>query len=441
MKKINPYLTILIGFIGVILIGALLLMLPISRVDGYSANFIDELFTSVSAVCVTGLTSVKSIDTSYSFFGQIVILLLEEIGGLGFITIVMFVFSLMGLKIGISDRFLIKESMNQNSVSGMVKLVRNAVEITLIVQLIGAILGFGVFIVDNNFFDALWLSIFHSITAFNNAGFSILNESQLQYYNSNIFYVLLTTSLIFIGGIGWVVVYDLIHVRSWRKLRIHTKVVIKTSLILIIVSTVLLKLSEWNQISWLEAYYSSFNLRTAGFYIFDYNKISFLGFMIILGLMFIGGAPASTAGGIKVTTLYTLTKSISSFARGKRALTYNREISNYSITKAFVLVVFSIMVIFIGVGVISIIERFNSLASTDFSYFNKITFEVFSAFSNTGASMGITPTLHWGSKIILMFIMLFGRLGPISIIKMWSTHWNSEANNKVKYIEEKMLIG
>lgn len=441
MKKNNPYLIILLGFVAVSFVGALLLMLPISRVDGYNASFIDELFTAVSAVCVTGLTSVQSIDTSYTFFGQFVIILLEEIGGLGFITIVMFLFSLMGLKIGIADRFLIKESMNQNSASGMVKLVRSTVKITLIVQLIGAVLNFIVFIGDFNFFESLWLSIFHSITAFNNAGFSILSEAQLQYYNSNIFYVLITSILIFIGGIGFVVIYDVIHVKSWRKLRIHSKIVLKTSFVLIVVGTLIFKISEWNQITWLEAFFTSVNLRTAGFFGINYNMLSFLGYMIALAFMFIGGSPASTAGGVKVTTFYTLVKSIASFATGKRTLTYNRQISNYSITKAFVLVMFSITVIFMGVSIISIIERFNSGAEEGYGYLTKIVFEVFSAFSNTGASMGITPGLHSVSKIVIIFIMLFGRLGPISIIKMWSTRWNNESNNKIKYIEEKMLIG
>lgn len=441
-KKISPYIIIISGFLGIIILGTILLLLPFSTVEGYDLSFIDALFTSTSAVCVTGLVPVESVASVFTLFGKIVILVLIEVGGLGFITLGMFIFSLLGLKIGISDRVLIKESLNQNSLKGMVRLVRSAVIFTLLFQLFGAIINFTVFIKDYDFLDAVGVSVFHAISSFNNAGFDVfdiaVNESN---YVGNIIFNLNTSLLVIIGGIGFIVIYDFLEVKSWKKLRIHSKIVLKMTMILLIAGTLLIKFSEYSKITWLQAMFTSVNARTAGFATVDFNNFTSFTLLIVIMLFFIGASPASTGGGIKTTTFYTVVKSIASYAKGKKPVAYNRQISEYSITKAFVLIALSLLVIVFTVGVISFVERYNTLVVNDYNYFMKIVFETFSAFGTVGNSMGITKDLHWISKGLLSLLMLFGRLGPITIISLWNKTSGQSDQNKIKYLDQKMFIG
>jgi len=441
-KNTSPYIIIILGFLGIIILGTVLLLLPFATVEGYSLSFIDALFTSTSAVCVTGLVPVESVATVFTLFGKIVILALIEVGGLGFITLGMFIFSLLGLKIGISDRVLIKESMNQNSLKGMVKLVRSAVIFTLIFQFVGAIVNFTVFIKDYEFLDAVGVSIFHAISAFNNAGFDIFDIAVYESnYVGNLIFNINTSLLVIIGGIGFIVIYDLVESRSWKKLKIHSKIVLKMTLILLISGTVLIKLSEYSKITWLQAMFTSVNARTAGFATVDFNSFSSSTILVVIMLFFIGASPASTGGGIKTTTFYTVVKAIGSYAKGKKPIAYNRQISEYSITKAFVLVALSLLIIVITVGAISFIERLNTSVVNDYNYFMKIVFETFSAFGTVGNSMGITKSLHWASKGLLSLLMLFGRLGPITIISLWNHTSGQSDHNKIKYLDQKMFIG
>jgi trk system potassium uptake protein TrkH len=432
----------ILGFTLVILMGALLLMLPFATVDGYKLSFIDALFTSTSAVCITGLLSVPTITTVYTLFGKIVIVFLIEIGGLGFITIATFIFSLLGVKIGMKDRFLIKESLNQNSLKGMVRLVRMTVTVALTVQLIGAIINYIVFSQDYNFWSSVGISVFHAVSAFNNCGFDLFSGGvSLTPYRDNVLLNLNTTALIIIGGIGFIVIYDILKNKSWKHLSIHTKIVLKTSLLLIIVGTILLKIGEGNNITWLQAYFNSVSARTAGFATVNFNTFTNVSLLVMMILMFIGASPASTGGGIKTTSFYTIYKSISSFARGKDPISHNRKVASSSVMKAYVLTISAIAAIIICALVISFIETFNPNATNDAKYLVKILFETVSAFGTVGNSMGLTPSLHWLSKLILCLLMFFGRLGPITIISVWNKHWTVETYNGIKYIEEKMIIG
>ncbi|MFA5542794.1 MAG: potassium transporter TrkG, partial [Bacilli bacterium] len=185
----------------------------------------------------------------------------------------------------------------------------------------------------------------------------------------------------------------------------------------------------------------SFNARTAGFATVDFNLFSSFSILVVIMLFFIGASPASTGGGIKTTTFYTIIKSIGSYARGKKPISYNRKISEYSITKAFVLVSLSLIIIVITIGIISFIERYNGKIINDYNYFMKIVFESFSAFGTVGNSMGITKDLHWLSKWLLSMLMLFGRLGPITIISLWNSKSAQINNDKIKYLDQKMFIG
>lgn len=433
----------ILGFTAVIIIGTLLLLLPFSTVSGYKLSIIDAFFTSTSAVCVTGLLSVPTVTGVFTLFGQIVILLLIEIGGLGFVTIVIFIFTLLGLKIGIKDRFLIKESLNQNSLKGMVKLVRVTVLITLIIQFIGAILNFLVFKNYYNFWSAIGVSIFHSVSAFNNAGFDLFTEGQSMLpFKNNLLLNINTSILIILGGIGFIVIYDILKNKRWKKLSIHSKIVIKTSLGLIIAGTLLLKILQWNNITWLQAYFNSVSARTAGFSTVNFNTFSNSALLIIMILMYLGASPTSTGGGIKTTTFYTAFKYITSFALGKQTIAYNRKIAQGSVVKAFILIVFSLTFVLVVIFLINFIETFNPrVMDGQHVYFTKIVFETFSAFGTVGNSMGITVDLHWLSKLILCITMLFGRVGPITVISVWNKQWNANSKNQIDYIEERIIIG
>jgi trk system potassium uptake protein TrkH len=444
-KKASPYIIIILGFAAVILFGTILLLLPFATVPTYHLSFIDAFFTSTSAVCVTGLLSIPAVTGYYTLFGKIVILALIEVGGLGFVTVAIFIFSLLGVKIGMKDRFLIKESMNQNSLRGMVKLVKVTVMITLIIQVIGAIINFIVFRQDYSAWDAIGISIFHSISAFNNAGFDVLGSDSLRvnHYDQNLLLNLNTTALIILGGIGFIVIYDVFKKRSWKKLSIHTKIVLQTTLALIIVGTVLIKLFENDKITWLQAYFNSVSSRTAGFQTVDYNDFSNAALYVVMILMYIGASPASTAGGIKTTTFYTVLKYIVSFARGKQPITHKRRIADSSVDKAMVLVVFSIVWIVIAILMINLVERlYGNVLIDQYKYGTQIVFEVFSAFGTVGNMMGITVHLHPLSKFILCLTMFFGRLGPITIMSALNRRWNVDAEKEdIRYIEEQIIIG
>lgn len=442
-RKISPYLLIILGFLTVILLGTGLLLLPFATKSGYQLSFVDALFTATSAVCVTGLVSVESIASVFSVFGKTVIILLIEIGGLGFVTVAIFVFTLIGLKIGIQDRFLIKESLNQNSLKGMVKLVRITVFTTLIIQTIGALINFIVFRQEYPFWQALGVSFFHSISAFNNAGFDIFtNGNSMIGYQDNVLLSLNTAFLIILGGIGFIVIYDVLRKKKWKLLSIHSKIVIKTTLFLIVFGTLIVKIFEQSNVTWLQAFFSSVAARTAGFAVVDFTTFTTSSLLIIMMLMFIGASPASTGGGVKTTTFFTITKYITSFSLGKAPVVYNRHINNNSIIKAFILVVLSIVYIAIIIVLISFIERFNlGIVENNYQVFTKITFEVFSAFGTVGNSMGITANLHSLSKLLLAVTMFFGRLGPITILSSWNKHWNVDPMSKIKYVDERIIIG
>lgn len=441
-NKISPYIVIILGFIGVIFLGTMLLLLPFATKENVNLKFIDALFTATSAVCVTGLSAVPTLAGTFTLFGKIVIATLIEIGGLGFVTIVIFVFTLLGLKIGMQDRFLIKESLNQNSLKGMVRLVRFAVFVTLLIQGMGAIINFLVFKQYFSFWNAFGISIFHAISSFNNAGFDLFVEGHSLIPYQHPLLLINTALLIIIGGIGFIVINDIVTHKSWKKLSIHTKIVLFTSLGLIVFGMVILKILEWNNISWLQAFFTSVAARTAGFSVVDFNLFSSSALLIVMGLMYIGASPSSTGGGVKTTTFYTVFKYVASFSRGHSPVTFHRKIASGSVIKAFILIVFSLSFIFLAIFTISITEGVNTnIAGSSGEVLKKLVFEVFSAFGTVGNSMGITPSLSWSSKLVLCFTMFFGRLGPITIISAWNRNWNMESNKGIKYIEEKIIIG
>lgn len=411
-NKLSPYTIIILSFLSVILIGSILLILPISLNEGVKVSYVDSLFISTSNVTITGLSPINIKDT-YSLFGKIVLVVLMQIGGLSVTTIAYFIITLLGAKIGFGSRKVVLESINMDSMRGVIKVVKNIVKLALVIELIGIILFTILFLnKGETFINSLGYSVFHTVSSYTNAGIDIFGNSSLITHNKDIIFNILTMILIIIGGLGSVVIFDLIEKKSFRKLNFHSKIVLKMTTILLIVGFISFYLLESNS-SILEAMFHSVTLRTSGFYTYDYGQVKQTTVLIMLLLMFIGGAPASNAGGIKITTLYTLYKSSTSYIKDTEAVAYKRSIPSRYQHKAFMILFISLNVIVVATVSISYFEPGINLTT--------IFFEVVSAFSSTGITLNLTSSLSSTSKIILIIIMFIGRVGVItfahSIIK------------------------
>ncbi len=435
-KKLTPFLLLLSSFLILILIGTILLLLPISLKNGNSISFVDSLFISTSAVCVTGLVSTPiPVSDLFSPFGHVVLVFLMEVGGLGFVTIFMFFFSMLGKKIGISTSVLLKEALNQNSYANMLPLVKKIVLTSFTIQLFGAILNyFALLQLGFDPLNAIPYSLFHACSSFNNAGFDIFGNASLSMYKDNFLLMFSTSILIIFGGLGFVCIFDVLQKRSLKKLSLHTKIVFKATFLILVIGSLLTKFTNWDTISWSDAILQTIFARTAGFYTVDMASLRNASLMILMFIMFIGGSPSSCAGGIKTTSLYTMVKAVLSFAFGnKRTHSHYREISNESIFKAFVLAVVAFAFVLIMSTIIMIIEVNIP--------FKDVLFESVSAFATVGTSLGITPELSWGSKLLLCVLMYFGRLGPITFISLLNRHAFATSDDPVRYVEEKIIIG
>lgn len=435
-RKIHPYVIIILTFLGVILTGTLFLVLPISGMHNKSIGFVDSLFMSTSAVCVTGLGTV-TINESLSTFGKIVMALLMEIGGLSILTIAIFFFTILGAKLSVSNKFLLREALNQSSVKGVTTLVIKIVIWSTIIQFIGVVLNMFALMpyYDGNFPEALGVSIFHSIASFNNAGFDTFGDQSMIGFSSNLMLNTSTMFLIIFGGIGFIVLSDIIKKRRWRDFQLHTKIVLVTTGILIFGGAILIKLAAWTDITWLQAFFTSVTCRTAGFTTYDMSQLVNHPalYVIIIFLMFVGASPCSTGGGIKTTTLAVAVIATLYYARGKKAKVFKRKIDDMQIFKSFVLIGIAVMIVVFGTFIVCI-------AQNDLD-FMKALFEVVSAFSTTGLSMGITSSLNTFNKIFLCLIMFVGRLGPLTIIGLVNKNWMTESNEEIQYVEESVIIG
>ena len=410
IKKLSPARIIALGFISVILIGSFVLMLPVSVKEGVSLEYIDALYTATSAVCVTGLIAVDAGDT-YTFFGQLIIALLIQTGGLGVTSIGAGIIIALGRKMNIKGRTIVREAMNLNSGKGIVVFVRSIFITTLIIESVGAVLSFTVFIRDYPFGQALWISIFHSIAAFNNSGFDIFGGLRNMIpYQSDVLLNLTTCCLIFLGGIGFLVIRELwTNKFNFKKLSMHAKVVLSLSAVLIAVGTVLLKLTE--DITWLGAFFHSVSARTAGFSTYPIGEFTKAGLLALTVLMFIGASPGSTGGGIKTSTFFLLLQGIKSAATNKSEKAFHYSIPNSSFKKASVITLLALGVVVCGTYLLTAMEPDISLSDA--------LFEITSAFGTVGLSTGITPDLSVSSKLLSIIIMYIGRLGPLTVATLW----------------------
>ncbi len=439
LKRIHPYFIIILTFVTAVLIGTLFLALPISTSTGKSIGFVDALFMSTSCVCVTGL-SVVNVSAVMSVFGKIVMVILMEVGGLSFITIAVFFFVVIGGKLGVSNRFLLREALNQSSLNDIGTLVVKIIVISITIQLTGALINLIpiMHMYNNDFWKSLGVSLFHSAASFNNAGFDTFGSSSMIEYKDDIILNTTTIVMIVFGGIGFVVIDDVLRNRRWSRFSLHTKITLCTTALLILIGTLLIKLTS--DMTFLQSLFTSVTSRTAGFTTYDMSGlIDHPGtYIVIVILMTIGASSCSTGGGIKTSTFAVVMISIFYFARGRSVKAFKRKISRDQIFKAFVLVAVAVAIMIVGVFFVSINQPELSEMGFGLEY---IVFEVVSAFSTTGLSMGITPWLNVLNKLLLCLLMLLGRLGPLTVIGVVNKNWLASSKENIQYVEENVIVG
>ena len=450
MKRIRFTTTqiILLSFLLVILIGSVLLALPISSTNGIAVPYIDALFTATTSTCVTGLVTLPTFST-WSVFGQIVILILIQVGGLGVITITTGLMLLLNRKLGISDRLLIQDAFNLNTMSGLVKFVKNVLFGTLIIEGIGAVLYMFVFVPE---FGAkgIWISVFNSISAFCNAGIDIIAENSLCDYATNPLINLVTSTLIILGGLGYIVWWDVLRVvksrspknrKIFRHLTLHSKIAITVTASLILAGAIFififeyanpLTIGEMNLFDKIQvSFFQSVTTRTAGFATIPQENLTNASAAISLLLMMIGGSPVGTAGGMKTVTLAVLICSAFATIRNKNSATlFGRRISDDSVKKAVAVVVMFLTIC--ATSTVFILATSNASAID-------VVYETVSATATVGLSRNFTATLNAFGKLIIIVTMYFGRVGPISLAVALGS--KNESQNVISEPTEDISIG
>lgn len=437
----NPTRLIVLSFILLIMIGGFLLNLPIASKDGKSVGVLGAFFTSTSASCVTGLIYRDTLN-QWTTFGQLVILFLVQIGGLGIITLTMFFTVILGRKISLKGRALVQESLNSLSIGDALMLLKRVFLITIIIELIGAIL-LSINFVPKFGLRGIYMGIFHSVSAFCNAGFDIMGDQKsLTEYNGSPLVLLTVAFLIITGGLGFIVWEDIMDYRKKRTFMLHTKIVFLTTVFLLISGSILFFLFEYNNslttgsLSLFEkitaSVFHSVVTRTAGFNSLPLNDMTELSKVTTTILMFIGGAPGSTAGGIKVTTFSIILISIISQIKGSTPVIFNNRISFAALNRAIAIIGLAAIWVIVVTTLILVFE------GSKYSFLN-ILYEVTSAFGTVGLSAANTPDLHVFSKILLMLTMFMGRVGPISFAIAITIN-NNKDRDRV-YPEGKVIVG
>lgn len=439
--KINPPQFFALGFLVLIALGTFLLMLPMATADRHHLSFIDALFEATSAVCVTGLVVVDT-QTTFTLFGQIVLLCLIQIGGLGFMTLTVFIALLLRRNISFEERHLVKESLNQNSYEGIVRMVRFVLLFTVICEVIGTII-LGIHWGDEfGYLKSFYYGLFHSISAFNNAGFDIMGDfSSMTAFVGDPIVNLTLTSLLILGGIGFIVVADILQKKKGKRLMLHTKVVLWMSAILVAIGTILIFLLEYGNsatignLPWndklLASYFHGVVPRTAGFNSLNTADLTLGSQLVTMALMFIGGGTGGTAGGIKVTTFSILLFAVWALIKGKQEVNIrNRRIPGDLVFRAFSITTYSVLLVSLFVFLLAITEKGAAL--------NYIAFEVLSAFGTVGMTLGLTPELSEPGKMLLSLLMFMGRVGPITIAFALAFRIKKTA---VRNPEERIIIG
>lgn len=439
---------IMLSFLLTILTGSVLLALPVSSAQGRAVPYIDALFTATTSVCVTGLVTVPTVYT-WSLFGQIVILLLIQIGGLGVITFISAFMIDLHRKIGIGDRMLIQAAFNLNTLSGLVKFVRKVITGTFIVEGIGALIHMFVWIPEYGM-KGIWISVFHSVSAFCNAGIDIISENSLCEYACNPVINIFTSILIIFGGIGYIVWWDVVRVlknfgkqkfRCFKNLTLHSKIAISATMILIVAGAAAFFLFEYDNPLTLQGYslfdkiqisfFQSVTTRTAGFATIPQQDLTNASAVISLLWMFIGGSPAGTAGGIKTVTFAVLTASAFATIKNKDEVTFfHRNIPKEAISKAVAVMSMSFITLFVSTVLLSAVTKADAL---------DVVYETVSATATVGLTRNLTPSLNLWGKIIIIITMYLGRVGPISLAIAMNI--KKARQNIIHNPTEKIIVG
>lgn len=439
---------IMISFLLVILVGSILLSLPISTVDGKSVSYTDALFTATTATCVTGLVTLPTV-TTWSVFGQVVILCLIQLGGLGIITVMSWFMIALHKKIGISDRLLLQDTFNLNTLSGLVRFVKKVIAGTFIVEGIGALMYMTVFIPQYGA-KGIWISVFNSISAFCNAGIDIISENSLCEYATNPVIIVVTSFLIVTGGIGYVVWWDFIRViklykthglKCFKFMTLHSKIAIFMTVMLITFGAVLFFIFEYNNPLTMGNHnlfdkiqlslFQSVTTRTAGFATIPQENFTNASAVISLLLMFMGGSPVGTAGGVKTVTIAVLVITAYSMVKDKNEITvFNRAISQKAVKKAIAVVGTSFVIMFVSTVLLSLV--------TDADVID-ILYETVSATATVGLTRNLTSSLNIWGKFIIITTMYLGRIGPITLAIALNT--KKDKQNIVKTPYEDISVG
>ncbi|MDR0268286.1 TrkH family potassium uptake protein [Paenibacillus sp.] len=438
--RLAPPQILVLGFAAIILIGAILLTLPISNTTGEPIHFIDALFTATSATCVTGLV-VKDTGTFFSTFGQVVIMLLIQVGGLGFMTMATLFSLMLKRRISLRDRLILQEAMNQNTMEGIVRLIRKVLLFSLIIEGCGAILFAIRWSFDMPVGRAIYFGIFHGVSMFNNAGFDLFGHfNSLTKYVYDPLVNIVVMFLIVSGGIGFIVLSDLVDYRKNRKLSLHTKVVLSMTGALILVGALVIFVFEFTNsktlgsLNWggkiLASFFQSVTPRTAGANTLDLAGMRQASQFFMVILMFIGASPGSTGGGIKTTTFTILVGAVIAMIRGRDDIVFFR----YRLTqdRIFKALTITFLALFLVIGVSMV------LSTTEDSNFLTILYETTSAFGTVGLSLGLTQHLTLTGKILICLTMFAGRLGLLTLAYALGPKKGKEL---YRHPEGKIIIG
>ncbi|MYL65658.1 Ktr system potassium transporter B [Bacillus hwajinpoensis] len=432
---LHPPRALLLLFLIVSTIGTVLLKLP--QATTTPVSWLDAWFTAISAITVTGLVVVDT-GSVYTVFGQVVIMLLIQVGGLGIMSFAVVIFLLIGKKIGISQRLLITQALNQKGMGGIIKLVRSLFIFSIVIEIIGAILLSARWIPEYGMGTGIYVAIFHAISAYNNAGFSIWSDSLSSYVGDPIINLVIVM-LFILGGIGFTVLIDLKNKKHFREWTLHTKLMVIGSLFINALAFLVIITLEWNNASTLgqlngagkgwAAFFQALTPRTAGFNTIDIGSMEEASLFFIICLMFIGAGSASTGGGIKLTTFIAMLLSVNTFLKGKNEVTiFHKTLAFSVIIKALAITVISTVVVLVGVFILELTQDSPFLANL---------FEVVSAFGTVGLSMGITGSLDGIGKLTIIVIMMVGKLGPLTLAFIFA----SKKTPKIRYPEEEVLTG
>ncbi|MDP3878850.1 MAG: TrkH family potassium uptake protein [Dehalococcoidales bacterium] len=433
-------MTLVYGFAAMIAAGTILLALPVSSKSGEWTPFVDALFTATSGVCVTGLVVVDTLDY-WSYFGQAVVLVLIQLGGFGFMTSTTVALIALGRKIGLRERLLIGESIGIATLGDMIRVVKGMLIFTIIAEVIGTIIFFFRFSSEYSTGLAIWKSLFQSVSAFNNAGFDIFGGFRsISGYQGDFLVVLTTAALVFLGGISFLVVQDVIKSRGLRKLSLDSKLVLSMTAVLVTMGMAVVLFTEYGRPDTLgamtlsekllNAFFQSVTSRTAGFSTIHMANMANYALFFIMLLMFVGGASGSTAGGIKVNTLGLVLATIWSSIKGREHPgAFGKEFMNQQIFRALAIIMISIGVVSIVVFLLTVTEKFAFL---------NILFEVVSAFGTVGLSTGITPDLSTAGRLLITATMFAGRLGPVTLALALVKR---QQPTKYRYSKEVVRIG